>query len=388
MLASLAAFTAAGAACAACAAPAAAQAGADSAAFVIRLGTDTTAIERYVRTADRLVAEAVQRSPSTTRHRLALSLAPDGSVTRAEWTVQPAAAAEPSLHRVITFDGDSATVETTQGGSTRSQRVGAAGAIPVMMPFYSPYELAVRRYVGSGRASLVVPLLGGMSVVEVPVSRVAADTIALTNQFGEPMRAAHDAAGNIVRLQTPAFVSVERTAWLDLDRLVADFAQRDAQGRGLGPLSPRSTYRASIGGASVWVDYSRPAARGRPVWGGLVPWGEVWRMGANEAAHIATDRRLRVGDLTIEPGTYTLFLLPAQDGWSLIVNRGTNMSGLERDEAQDVGRTAMTVETMTSPAEQFTIAVQQGAGTEPARLEVRWADRRGWVPLRTEPGSD
>jgi hypothetical protein len=355
----------------------------DSAAFLIRLGTDTTAVERYVRTADRIVAEAVQRSPATTVHRLELALGADGGVTRAEWTVSPAAAAQPSLHRVITFTGDSAVIETTQGGATRMQRVAAAGAVPVMLPFYSPFELAVRRFVNGGAGSATARVLGGAAVVEIPLSRAGGDTVALTNQFGEPMRAVHDGAGNIVHLRTPAFVSVERTRWVDMDALVRDFAARDATGRGMGPLSPREAYRVNVGGANVWIDYSRPAARGRPVWGALVPLDQVWRMGANDAAHLSTDRALHVGDLVIEPGTYTLFLEPSATAWQLIVNRGTNISGLGRDDSLDVGRTAMTVEPAASPAEQFTIEVQrQQDGT---RLEVRWADRRGWVPLRPAP---
>lgn len=362
-----------------CAAAAAAQT-ADSAAFIIRLGNDTTAIERYVRTADRIVAEAVQRSPATITHRLELALDANGGVRRAEWTVRPAAAAQPSLQRVTTFTADSAVIETTQGGATRTQRVAAAAAVPAVMPFYSPFEMLVRRFVAGGTQQGVGHMLGGASVVEIPLSRAGADTVALTNQFGEPMRVVHDAAGNLVRLHTPAFVTVERTRWLDMDALVREFAARDATGRGMGPLSPREAYRVSVAGANVWVDYSRPHARGRPIWGALVPWNQVWRMGANEAAHMSTDRALRIGDVAVEPGTYTLFLEPSPTGWQLIINRATNISGLERDPAQDVGATAMTVEQASSHAEQFTIEVQQQQ--DGARLQVRWADRRGWVPLR------
>lgn len=361
--------------------PVAAQAGADSASFIIRIGSDTLAVERYVRTADRLVAEAVQRSPSTMLHRLEMSLSPAGGVTRTEWTIRQPGAAEPTLHRVITFQGDSAVVETTQGGTTRAQRVRAPGAIPVINPFYSPYELAFRRL--GGDATATVTLLGGAATVDIPLARAAGDTITLTNQFGEPMRATVDAAGNLRRLSTPAFTTVERTGWLDLDAVAREFAERDATGRGLGPLSPRHAYRARVGDANLWVDYSRPSARGRPIWGGLVPWDAVWRMGADMAAHFATDRRLQVGELTLEPGTYTLFLLPAEAGWSLIVNRATGIGGLDHDPAQDVGRTALEVRPAAEPAEQFTIVVPSSA--DGARLEVRWADRIGSAPLRVLP---
>lgn len=358
--------------------PAVAQAP-DSSSFVIRLGNDTTVIERYVRTGDRLVAEAVQRSPSTVLHRLELRLDAQGQVTGGEWTARAPGATEPSVRREFHYRGDSVSVVTTQAGATRTQTVAARGAIPMAGPFYAPYELALMRGARGGTGS-DVPLLAGAAVVNTPVQRVGRDTFSINNQFGEPMRAQLDARGRLVRLWTPAFTTVERTGWVDLDRLAADFAERDRTGRGMGALSPRQTTRQRVGEANLWLDYSRPAMRGRPIWGALVPWGQVWRMGANDAAHLATDRTLQIGDITIAPGTYTLFLLPTEQQWTLIVNRATGISGLEHDPAHDVGRTVLRTETLDSPAESFTIQVE-GPGADP-RLAIQWDRTRATVPLR------
>jgi hypothetical protein len=131
------------------AAPLSAQT-ADSATFIIRLGNDTTAIERYVRTPRQLVAQAVQRSPNTMLHRLVVDFDARGAVTGGEWSVQAPGANQPQTRRTIRFLGDSATIETTQGGTARTQRIRAADAIPIAGPFYSPYELAMMR--GSGRS--------------------------------------------------------------------------------------------------------------------------------------------------------------------------------------------------------------------------------------------
>ncbi|MGQ0561293.1 MAG: DUF2911 domain-containing protein [Gemmatimonadota bacterium] len=314
----------------AAATPLIAQGRADSAAFIVRLGNDTLSIERYVRTDEQLVAEAVQRSPSTVRRRLVLNLSP-------------------------------------------------AGLIPIGGPFYTPYELAIMRAVAAGTPKTNVSLFAGNDTVVIPIERVGSDSVALTNQFGEPMRAHIDARGRLLHLHTPAFTTVERVKWVDLDRLVEQFAARDAAGKGLGILSPRQTYRTRVGEANVWVDYSRPALRGRPIWGGLVPYGEVWRTGANEATHLAVDRTIQLGSLTLEPGTYTLFLLPAANDWTLIVNKQTGMSGLGRDPAQDIGRVTLTRETLEKPAELFTIMVEEVAGA--GRLSMAWDRMRGWAPL-------
>jgi hypothetical protein len=360
--------------------PATAQGRADSAAFTVRLGVDTTSLERYVRTADRIDIEAVQRSPATSLHRLTLRLGPEGGVSGGEYTIWQIGAAAAVTRRTFEFDGDSATLTTQDSNNRRVQRVAARDAIPLAGPLYTPYELAIMRIAGSTAARGEVPLLAGSGVVRIPIERIARDSVRLDNQFGEPMRAHIDAQGRLLHLHTPAFTTVERSGWIDLDRLAADFADRDRSGRGMGPLSPRSTQRMRVGNANLWLDYSRPAMRGRPVWGQLVPWNAVWRLGANDATHFATDRAVDLGNLTLQPGTYTLFLLPAPDRWTLVVNRATGMSGLDHDPAQDVGRIEMTREQIDRPVEQFTIQVEPAENG--LRLSIAWDRTRAFVPLR------
>jgi hypothetical protein len=94
-----------------------------------------------------------------------------------------------------------------------------------------------------------------------------------------------------------------------------------------------------VGAAQVLVDYSRPSARGRTVWGGaLVPYGQVWRTGANAATQLVTSADLTIGGAAVPAGTYTLFTLPTADGGQLIVNKKTGEWGTEYDAAQDLVR--------------------------------------------------
>jgi hypothetical protein len=361
--------------------PAAAQTRADSAAFIVRLGVDTTAIERYVRTADRIVIESVQRSPSTSLHRLTLRFGPQGRVAGGEHTVTPAGAAAPTLRRTIEFRGDTAVITTHSGGAPTTQRIAARNAIPLPGPFYAPYELAL---MGAATATgeQTVPLLTANAVVTVPVARIGRDSMRVQNQFGAMMRAHVDAQGRLLHLSAPGSTTVERLRWVDLDAMAREFARRDDTGRGMGPLSTRQTLRTTVGRANIWLDYGRPAMRGRNVWGDLVPFGAVWRLGANDATHFATDRTLQLGTLTIEPGTYTLSLLPASDRWLLIVNRATGVSGLNYDAAQDVGRVELTRETLRQPAERLTIAIEPTQTAGEARLAISWADTRAFAPIR------
>src|SRR5262249_18433420 len=92
----------------------------------------------------------------------------------------------------------------------------------------------------------------------------------------------------------------------------------------------------------VTVAYGRPSAKGRKIWGGLVPYGKWWRLGSDEATTLTTQQPIKVGDLTIPAGTHTLFLLPEENGpTKLIVNKQLGHWGLQYDEKQDLGRVDM-----------------------------------------------
>jgi hypothetical protein len=141
--------------------------------------------------------------------------------------------------------------------------------------------------------------------------------------------------------------------------------------------SPRDTARATIGGGSVLVDYGRPFARGRTIFAadGLVPYGRVWRTGANAATTLVTARDLMIGNTRVPAGTYTLYSLPTADAWHLIVNRQTGQWGTDYDQSRDLARIPMRVTTLPAPVEQFTIAIENQA------LVMRWANRQGSVAL-------
>ncbi|HYN41104.1 MAG TPA: DUF2911 domain-containing protein [Thermoanaerobaculia bacterium] len=122
------------------------------------------------------------------------------------------------------------------------------------------------------------------------------------------------------------------------------------------PLSPRATEVIAVGSGQVQVEYSRPFAKGRKVFGGLVPWGTVWRTGANAATTLKTNVDLTLGDVVVPKGTYTLYTLPGEKAWKLIVSRQTGQWGTEYDPRMDVARIGMKVETRADSLEAFTIS--------------------------------
>ncbi len=135
--------------------------------------------------------------------------------------------------------------------------------------------------------------------------------------------------------------------------------------------SPHETVNATVDGAAITVVYGRPYMKGRKIWGELVPMGKVWRTGADEATLLTTDKALEMSGTTIPAGTYSLFTLPEEGGAKLIVNKQTGQWGTKHDEKQDLARIDLKKSALPTPAEQFTISVEQNDGSGGA-LKLMW----------------
>ena len=143
-------------------------------------------------------------------------------------------------------------------------------------------------------------------------------------------------------------------------------------------VSPHETITAKIDGGYVMVVYGRPyvkdpkSGEARKIWGGVVPFGKVWRTGADEATLLITQKPLTFGETTIPAGAYSLFTLPTEDGGAkLIVSKQLGEWGAYTyDEKQDLARIDLKKETLTTPAEEFTMAVDKdGSG---GVLKMMW----------------
>jgi len=137
------------------------------------------------------------------------------------------------------------------------------------------------------------------------------------------------------------------------------------------PASPAAKAEVKLGGAAISVDYSAPSARGRAIFGGLVPYGQVWRTGANAATTLKTSADLEIGDLKVPAGTYTLYTLPTESGWQLIINKQTGQWGTVYDEKQDLGRVPLKVGKTAAPVETFVIDFQKTMGKK-TQMHLKW----------------
>jgi hypothetical protein len=146
------------------------------------------------------------------------------------------------------------------------------------------------------------------------------------------------------------------------------------------PSPPAKAEFKFSNGKMITMDYSSPRMKGRKVYGGLVPWGQIWRAGANEATTIVTTGDVMVGDAPVPAGSYTLFVIPNADSWTLIVNKKTGEWGIPYPgEATELARTKMKVSSLPSPTENFTIGLDQSAGG--CTLRMDWETTRASVEI-------
>lgn len=371
----------------------AAMPNADRGAFIIRMGSDTLGVERFVRTRERLEVEGVSRTPRTLGRTFSATYGPDGAARSFVLRSERADRGAPPTQAEATFGADTVRVNLTQGGPPRSIAVAARGAMPQLGAAASIalLESATMRFAASAAESLEVPMifLGAPNAVVMTLRRAGGDSVAIAFPQQPPYYARVDPEGRILGLQgleTTQKIVVERVRDADVPALLAAFAQRDAAGGGVGVLSPADSASARVGAATVSIRYSRPALRGRSAVGGtLVPYGQVWRTGANAATTLTTDRDLDVGGTIVPAGRYTLWTLPTASGWQLIVSRlttqpnGQPLWGTMYDASQDLARIRMTVSRSAEKLERFRITLDGG------QLRLAWENTVATVPVIPAP---
>ncbi|MBL3656179.1 DUF2911 domain-containing protein [Fulvivirga sediminis] len=135
--------------------------------------------------------------------------------------------------------------------------------------------------------------------------------------------------------------------------------------------SPAATAKGQVDGVNIEVKYHQPSAKGRKVMGGLVPYGEIWRTGANNATTISFDQDVKVEGKSLSKGTYSLFTIPGESEWTVIFNGNANQWGAYNyDKSQDVLRITVKPVAISSNVEAFTIEV------EPSDVALSWENTK------------
>jgi hypothetical protein len=147
--------------------------------------------------------------------------------------------------------------------------------------------------------------------------------------------------------------------------------------------SPHVRTEWKIDGATISIEYGRPFLKGRPE-SQLMPPGQEWRTGADEATTLRTDRSLRFGALVVPAGTYQIHTVPGAASWQLIISKSTQAWGIPYPAGQDLGRTPMTVTKTAKPVEQLTISIDDTAAG--ATLRIEWGTTSAQAAFTVDKG--
>lgn len=157
-----------------------------------------------------------------------------------------------------------------------------------------------------------------------------------------------------------------------------------AQGIKTPAPSPTQTMKQDFALSSIEITYSRPAAKGRKIFGDLVPFGKIWRTGANAATKITFGEDVKIGGMPVKAGSYALYTVPDANEWEIIINKGANNSGLTGYKTEDdVARFKVRSAKLPMSIESFTILLGNLTPSS-ASIQVLWENTAVEIPVEAD----
>jgi hypothetical protein len=350
------------------------------------------------------VTDEVDQWPAVRLRHTEIALAPDGSPRHMEMDIRTPNAATPRTRwRHVTADMTAGSVKVSirdsSGAKDTAFATGGAITVPHVSMMYSVIELEITAALKRGAAARL-PAGDSVEFRQFYPDRDIGPSFVLHHGWVHPVGGGKvelwhdwlsgigdvtvDSAGRMLTYsgaRSTYQVSVKRVAQLpDVEATGARLVAAEKSQGGIKQLSVRDTARGTIGSASIVVDYGRPLARGRVLLGNVIPYGQVWRTGANAATQFTTSAAITLDGLKLAPGTYTLWTAPFRDHADLIVNKQFGQWGTDYDQSQDLGTARLHAETPAAPVEEFTISIVP-ADARRGTLVMEWGTFRWTAPI-------
>jgi len=162
---------------------------------------------------------------------------------------------------------------------------------------------------------------------------------------------------------------------------ISVFGLRAQQDKASRPSPPATADCTLAGGQKITIDYSSPRMKGRKIFGELVPYGKVWRAGANEATTMTVGADVTIGGKAVPAGKYTIFTIPEQNKWTLVISKKTGEWGTAYPGPEnDLARVDMKAEKMPAQMENFTISFNQTPSG--CTLKMQWENTQASVDIK------
>ncbi len=335
-------------------------------AFVTKLGKDTLAVETFERTANGMNAKVMLRSPKTSLKSYQLIMDSEGGIqqmTTMSHAPELGFSDEGAVIQTVVREGDSLKIESETNNGLRTRKVAyKSGTLPFIDMVHWPFELGLHAAKASGQDTLHQYLLSGNNISNFIIAQIEDDSMTIRHPSRGVMGVEVDKSGNLKLLDaglTTRKLKVYRESDVDINGIAKRYAEFDQKGNSFGSLSGAEVADSEVHGADIRIEYGTPQKRNRVIFGGIVGWGKLWRTGANRATHFSTSKDLKMGNLTVPAGEYTLYTIPESDGGLLIINKQTGQNGTTYNEANDLGRIPMKISSQSEVTEGFTIKAEE-----------------------------
>lgn len=337
----------------------------NEAGFITLLGNDTLAVESFTKLDNLFTAKVVLRSPSLSLRKYDLAY-DNGDFSRLDiiqFDPIEGFNGKGTLVQQMTRRQDSLFVESRGRDGITSRSVAfEKGMLPFIDMVHWPYDLAFNKAIENPNDSIDQRLWTGRNFSTFIITKEGSDSLTIRHPSRGVMGVKIDKEGNIKLLDaglTTRKLKVHRVKNVDIDKIATSFVEADKKGKSFGELSTAPEEHFEFKGSRFDVSYGSPQKRGRAIFGGIVPWGQLWRTGANRATHFKTSKDLKIENLIVPAGEYTFFTIPQPDGGILIINKQTGQNGQSYNESRDLGRVPMRISKQDQITEPFTIKIEE-----------------------------
>jgi hypothetical protein len=370
--------------------------------FIARLGRDTVSVESVTRHGNTIVSDEVDRFPRVRQRHTEITLNDDGSIRRLDMDIHTPSESAEQRDRHVEADVTITSVHITKKDKTGTKKMtfdtGGGIAMAHLPQMYSLYELHFAAALKHARATNIAagdPIQMRQFYIDREFDNFPLHRGVVRILPNGKVEVRHDwlsGAGEATIDSSYRLLSYngDRSTYkvdvIRLDQLpdvkaIGDqFAALEAKTGGVKQLSVRDTTRATIGTATFLVDYSRPLARGRKLVGGIIPYDQVWRTGANAATQFTTSAPITLAGIRMAAGTYTLWTVPRTNRIDLIVNKQFGQWGTGYDRTRDLGRAVLATDSLSTPIEKFTISIRP-IDARRGTLVMEWGPFQWTAPI-------
>ena len=347
--------------------------------LIVLLGQDTVGVEQFQINGNEILIETIRRVNKIIRQKARITYREDGTIQRME-TLEFNASDSLIMEHIVKSEGDKLYHENNRNGKSNTWVQSGRPHLPAaQIPFFATYEKFIQIYEKSPEATFRFEA-GNEQLI---VKKTGENDYELTTEVFRTLRIKSNQDKEFLALNSrgTGLMSYEaRRVDMQVYEAIAERWWNNPSTKTISTVSPRIKESFNIHGTEIKVNYSQTSKRGRLIFGGLVPFGKVWRTGSNMATHINFKSDVVFGGKTIEKGRYTLYTIPQKDEWLFLLNKQTGQWGAFYDESQEALRLPMKTNNSHVESERLLIEVEEiEKGGE---IIIKWDHVKASIPFQ------